>query len=284
MLSCEAIRPWLQAHLDGERTPLGREVLDLHLEECAKCRGEAEALVQFTAGLRRVHAQATASASLQQRVWAATRPRTARRSFWIGAATGAVALLVASVGALTLQRDRSAESRRLVEVAVAQHESTVGGEALDFRTSDPAELTRWIAQRLAFPLTLPKLDNPALTLVGARLVQAGPQTAAYVVYRRADAWISLAVVPAAEGHRPKGAGGDELRNLKFHFKDLRGHHVITWTDHDLTYALVSDLPAQGRESCGVCHAAGAGLSRVDAFHRLSSRGAISRVDARPWVV
>ena len=52
MLSCEAIRPWLQAHLDGERTPLGREVIDLHLEECAKCRGEAEALVHMrNAGL-----------------------------------------------------------------------------------------------------------------------------------------------------------------------------------------------------------------------------------------
>ena len=39
----------------------------------------------------------------------------------------------------------------------------------------------------------------------------------------------------------------------FHYSRQANFNVITWSNHGLTYALVSSLPGSGRQSCMVCH-------------------------------
>jgi hypothetical protein len=50
-------------------------------------------------------------------------------------------------------------------------------------------------------------------------------------------------------------GGDEVRsgNPLFHYFSREKFEVITWSNHGLSYALVSSLSASARESCLVCH-------------------------------
>jgi hypothetical protein len=51
------------------------------------------------------------------------------------------------------------------------------------------------------------------------------------------------------------AGGDEVRSgkLTFHYRTDQGFNVVTWNNHDLSYALVSSVSGSARESCMVCH-------------------------------
>ena len=51
------------------------------------------------------------------------------------------------------------------------------------------------------------------------------------------------------------AGGDEVRagNLIFHYRTDQRFKVVTWSNHGLSYALVSSVSGSARESCMVCH-------------------------------
>jgi hypothetical protein len=51
------------------------------------------------------------------------------------------------------------------------------------------------------------------------------------------------------------AGGEEVRSgkLTFHYRTAAGFNVITWSNSDLSYALVSTVSGSARESCMVCH-------------------------------
>jgi hypothetical protein len=51
------------------------------------------------------------------------------------------------------------------------------------------------------------------------------------------------------------AGGDEIRfgKLTFHYYNDSSFRVITWSNHGLSYALVSSVSGPARASCLVCH-------------------------------
>jgi hypothetical protein len=51
------------------------------------------------------------------------------------------------------------------------------------------------------------------------------------------------------------AAGYEVRfgKLTFHYHTNSGFRVITWSNHGLSYALVSSVSGPARESCLVCH-------------------------------
>jgi hypothetical protein len=97
-------------------------------------------------------------------------------------------------------------------------------------------------------------------------MEVAGQLAGYVAYRKGSSIVSLAVAPAGAGAPPRGES-EVFGSLRFHLSRMRGHNVIAWTDRELSYALVSDLPAQGRESCAICHAPGSGLRGMEGFHR-----------------
>ena len=73
-----------------------------------------------------------------------------------------------------------------------------------------------------------------------------------VTYHSQREQISLLV---ASSKSAPAAGGDALRSngLVFYFTSKGGFNVVTWTNHDLTYALVSSLHGSAQHSCLVCH-------------------------------
>jgi hypothetical protein len=76
--------------------------------------------------------------------------------------------------------------------------------------------------------------------------------AALVMYETQNEKISLLAVSSKTAVI---AGGDEVRfgKLTFHYHTNSGFRVITWSNHGLSYALVSSVSAPARESCLVCH-------------------------------
>jgi len=195
--------------------------------------------------------------------------RGGRRLHWWMAGAAAAALFLAAGGAsLLLATGPSERFHSLADVTVVQHDAFAAARApLEVVTSDPARLVAWFTGRVPFSIHFPTLDGPDLRLVGGRLIEVAGELAAYVAYRKGDHVVSLGVAPARAGAPPHGAESESFRSLRFYLSQKRGHNVITWTDRGLAYALVSDLPAQGRSSCVVCHGPGSGLRDVEGFHR-----------------
>jgi anti-sigma factor RsiW len=75
--------------------------------------------------------------------------------------------------------------------------------------------------------------------------------AALIIYEKQKDRISLLVASSQSA----AVAGDEVRSgaLTFHYRTDQGFKVVTWSNHGLTYALVSSVPGSARESCMVCH-------------------------------
>lgn len=76
--------------------------------------------------------------------------------------------------------------------------------------------------------------------------------AALVGYQMQQQKISLLVASSTSA---VAAGGEEVPSggIVFHYNKRASFNVIIWSNHGLTYALVSSLPGSGRQSCLVCH-------------------------------
>jgi anti-sigma factor RsiW len=95
--------------------------------------------------------------------------------------------------------------------------------------------------------------RPFYRLIGASLVAYQGSPAALVVYEaQGEEKISLLVT---SNKSAVVAGGDEIQfgTLTFHYWSKAGFKIITWSNHGLSYALVSAISGSARGSCLVCH-------------------------------
>jgi anti-sigma factor RsiW len=150
---------------------------------------------------------------------------------------------------------RRVHSASYVEAAVAAYRSYLEGSlASEIQSDSPAFVTAWFAGKVPFAFRLPAAQgsNPLYRLAGARQLNYRGQHAALVIYEAPREKISLLV---ASNTCAAIAGGDEVRagNLVFHYFNREHFKVITWSNHGLSYALVSSISASARESCLVCH-------------------------------
>jgi len=142
-----------------------------------------------------------------------------------------------------------------VETAVGAHRSYLEGRlAPEIQSDSPTLISAWFVGKVPFDFRLPAArdNNPLYRLAGARLVNYRGHNAALVTYETRSEKISLLM---ASNMYAAIAGGDEVRsgNLVFHYFSRENFKVITWSNHGLSYALVSSLSASARESCLVCH-------------------------------
>lgn len=144
------------------------------------------------------------------------------------------------------------------EFAVTTHRHHAQGSlALDVRTDSQQVLNEWFRAKSQVPLTLPA--SPAVPgeerpyrLQGARLVQVGGTTAAYIAYQMKPGIAGLMVTPDSVSVASGGVEVD-FRKVSFHYSMVDGYRVVTWTVHGLTYGLVSQEGDSTQQSCMVCH-------------------------------
>ena len=169
------------------------------------------------------------------------------------AATLAVAALVLAFVPNAVRQVRAAN---YVDTAVATHRSCLDGNlALGIRSDSPGQVTAWFAGKVPFQFRLPQSapgSIPTYQLAGASLVSYRGSPAALVIYQKQKETISLLV---ASTQAATVAGGEEIRSgaLMFHYRTDQGFKVVTWSNHGLSYALVSSVSGSARESCMVCH-------------------------------
>lgn len=154
---------------------------------------------------------------------------------------------------------------KYAEFAVKTHKQHAHGRlALDVHSESQQTLNEWLKARSPFPLSLPA--SPAAPgetrpyhLEGARMLQVGGKTAAFIAYqvptsqKQADA-VSLMVAPDSVAVASGGVEVD-FTKVRFHYSMVDGYKVVTWSLHGLTYALVSQEGNSTQRSCMVCHSA-----------------------------
>jgi hypothetical protein len=145
-----------------------------------------------------------------------------------------------------------------VEAALTNHNRYLHGAlAPGIRTKSPEAVTAWFADRLPFQFQLPSSEaalqaNPTYELAGASLVQYRGSPAAMVHYEAPSGTISL-MVESSKAAVVAGGDVSHYGALVFHYRSEGRFKVITWSAHNLSYALVSSIASSARESCMFCH-------------------------------
>jgi anti-sigma factor RsiW len=252
-----------------------------HLESCANCRAHVEAEKALSATLHRSRPLYSAPAALREWVAVAVNQNLAssrvqdstyrRASRILGERLSAAlqrlpswrvlapaALAIALCLAFVPDSVRHVQAASYVQTAVATHRSYINGDLRPgLESSSPEVVTAWFAGKVPFDFRLPAAkfgpeNNPVYRLTGATLVDYKGSPAGLVTYERQNDKISLLVDSSRSA---VVAGGDEVRfgKLIFHYHNDSGFRVITWSNHGLSYALVSSVSGPPRASCLVCH-------------------------------
>ena len=275
---CSDILLFLDNALSGQRL----EDFRAHLAGCSNCREHWQEELALTSLLRETRPLYLAPQALRDRVAAAAaqqafansppshrsrETRMEKLTRWLRDVTPPVfgwKLLVAMMLVLTLslvfipgavQRVRA---NSFVEAATEIHQRYLDGRLpLQCRSRSPEVVTDWFAGKTPFHFQLPipqsvPEGNALYWLTGAGLVSYKGNTAALVAYETPTEKISLLV---ASGKSVAVAGGQGLRSggLTFHYRSGANFEVITWTNHDLAYALVASVTGSPQHSCLVCH-------------------------------
>jgi anti-sigma factor RsiW len=155
---------------------------------------------------------------------------------------------------------RPLSGAKFAEFAVSTHrQHAQGGLALDVRSDSPQTLNGWLQAKSPFSLALPASpaapgEERPYRLEGARFVQLGGRTAAYIAYQMQTGPVSLVVASDSAAVASGGVEAD-FKKVSFHYRTVNGYKVVTWSVHGLTYALVSQEGNNTQRSCMVCHSA-----------------------------
>ena len=217
-----------------------------------KLRAEVAAVFGEPAGSRTVPARG--------------RPVMGKSRAWLGwLSSRPIPALVASIlaiaGVTTLSRLSLTEARAnaFVDMAAQTHRQQLAGQLpLELRANSPSEVSAWFARKVPFRFRLPTYQETSgqgqkYELVGSRLVGFKGAQAAYISYRMHAQIISLVLTSASSS---VAASGETTvsKDLTFHAHRRDELQVVTWSVHNLTYALVSSLNLPISQSCAVCHA------------------------------
>ena len=282
MKGCDDYGATIQLYLDRELCGPDLDDFRAHLKKCEACRKEFEAEERLSVVLHRSRPLYSAPDALRARVMQTAKsfPPTAslpavrlskrvatilawplqaagRGAHNCGALVAAIPLVAGGFLILPGIMQRS-HANSYIAAAIAAHRSFLNGRLpLEVQSGSPSVVTAWFAGKVPFTFHLPSSakeseHQQAYQLTGARLVNYKGGYAALVAYQMQQQKISLLV---SSSRSAVAAGGEEVPSggIIFHNSKQADFNVITWSNHGLTYALVSSLPGSGRQSCMVCH-------------------------------
>lgn len=268
-------------YLDNELKGRELEEFRAHVDTCAHCQAQLKAEEGLSRLLQRTRPLYSMPPDVRARVSAAvaqnsaelpaadaysqaTLPSVRRLRPGIGWRLPHVRVLVPALLAIAVclalvpNIARQVEAASYTQTAVAAHRNYLSGSLpLGIQTGSPQVVTAWFAGKVPFDFRLPAGDavpesEPVYKLTGAALVTYKTRPAALVTYESKTGKISLLV---ASSDSAVVAGGDQVHfdKLTFHYRTDAGYRVITWSNHGLSYALVSSVSGPAGASCMVCH-------------------------------
>jgi anti-sigma factor (TIGR02949 family) len=239
-MKCNEAAALVAAHADGEVDRFRGHSLRKHLQGCAECSAQYDAIVQLRKQLRSEVPYYRAPPALQERVVAALDAAQARedapprrsgeRWSWIGA--GALAGCAATLCAWvigTAVLEGLANEDLAVEATTAHVRATLGDHLIEVASSDQHTVKPWLSARLDYSPPVPDLAQDGFVLVGGRLDYLARQHVATLVYRYRLHVIDVFVRP--ESSRASWAVP----------RSVRGFNVARATGSSMEWVAVSDV-------------------------------------------
>lgn len=268
MYDCQTLLKLLYPYLDNELDVKEALRVQIHLDECARCRGLFEKERIFLEALREGFPAERAPASLRGRIReeiADEVPAGEARFRWgsrFGAGWGS-AVRVASLLAvfflfgaggffLFSKPAEHPEALTWVDLAVEAHAAVVADQkGLDVRESDPAALSAWFEGKVDVPFSLPA-ETGSIEMIGGRIEHVGALRVPLIVFRTGGEISSLLLGPP----QPMAVGDKAAERGTLSFYTLRhhGYDVIAWSDANVSYLLVANHLRAAKEGCLLCHA------------------------------
>lgn len=240
-MTCEEVKPLLNARMDGEIDSIRREALDTHVGACPICTADLEMIVSVRKAIRGDMRYYQAPAHLRDRVRGALRgadyldggARYAgwRHAGWRSWAAVAAALVVVALCAAPFLVNARNERQFVAEGFLSAHVRAQLGHSLDVISSDQHNVKPWFNGKLPFSPPVADLGPEGFPLEGGRLDYAAGRPLAALVYRRRLHHIDLFVWPSAGQASPPS-----------HF-ERDGYNEISWTKNNFGFSAVSDLNA-----------------------------------------
>ncbi len=242
-LSCEHVQRLLESFEDNQLDGVTSLAVQLHLDECARCRQRLAWNEELMAALHRLADQTPVpQASLRRQVLDVARVAQRRPVFLRLPLTraAAIALLVVGVGTYWFLHARGAAS---VAAFVENHRRSLAKpRPVELETNDPQQAEAWLRDRLAFPVKLPPNVPATYRLRGARLCEVGGERVGFLLYERDGRKFSCFIRPST-AKRLRGMEMILQREEHLVLGCCGGHQIAVWESGGLSYVLVSDAPA-----------------------------------------
>lgn len=232
MAACADQELLLGGLLDGELDAANTALAEAHVARCHACREELERLHAVRNLLQIEGVRHSPPDDLGLRIFDAPEFKSAGTGSgfhlpgWL--APGVAGALAASL-ALVAFVGPAQEAAVMDEQIVSGHvRSLQPGHLIDVQTSNKHVVKPWFNGRIDFAPPVPDLADHGFPLAGGRLDSIGGKTVPAIVYKRRLHTVNVFVWP--EGR---------VTERSFE-KD--GFAVTEWTDHDLRFAAISDIP------------------------------------------
>jgi anti-sigma factor RsiW len=118
----------------------------------------------------------------------------------------------------------------------SRHEQT-----LEVETRDPAEVERWFASRLDFPVRVAGRAAGGYELEGVRLWHTLSRLAALVRYEGPEGRDVTLFLVSGENLAPRGGEVVERGPHRYHVGGAFTYRVVAWKEDDVAYALVGQV-------------------------------------------
>jgi anti-sigma factor RsiW len=248
-MTCQEFQLHRAAYVDGELGVDETLAAEAHVRECPRCRGLAEQERRFRLLLRR-QPRESAPPEFRARLLARGRQaaRRRRRRAWLIAVTPMVAA-AALLLAVLLPGFRVSPS--FIPDLVAAHIAYAEIERpVEFASDDRGQVAAWFQDRAGLRVVVPDYTPAGIRLVGGRIAEVRGRRAAYVLYKKGHALLSVFVVPASGAKdRLEGRPATYYRGHAYVTQERKGYRVVAWADGPAIFGLVSGLDYEALLEC-----------------------------------
>jgi anti-sigma factor RsiW len=163
------------------------------------------------------------------------------RAWLIPAAAACLVLALGWAWFTAVFPSAAALEARVLSVPVQDlHTFVVSQRALDVVSSDPQHLRTWFLGKVEFPPPLLPTQFGRARLAGGRLCYFLGRRVASFMYTADGHYLSLYIMPRQGLPRPRPDVLLAQHRAAFH--EMQGYTHVLWSQRDLLYSLVSDVP------------------------------------------
>lgn len=243
----------LYAFIDGTPNDTTGADSERHLNQCVHCRAAVENIRGVEDRLRTVWREEPAPDGLWARIQdgldgaasampSGERQRRVTPWLWLAAAAAMLVLMFSVMQLGSIFPSTATRQARLLSVPVDDLQTfVVSQRALDVAETAPVSLRKWFQNKVSFsPPVLPGQVEKA-KLAGGRLCHFLNRRVASFMYRTDGRYVSVYVMPREGLTLPDGEGID-LHRAQATVHEVQGYTHLVWSQTDLLYSFVSDLP------------------------------------------